>query len=153
VVLATSDDLVNIEAGLAVRDLLGTRWAQVPVLLRVFDRRLAGTVASGFGFRHVRSPAALAAPWFVGAALGLDVLATFYVEDVPLLVARFEVGAGSALDGRSMRDAAGAVRVVSLVRADGSAVHSPRRGAHFATGDTAYVIGPYEELIRLLRAT
>jgi Trk K+ transport system NAD-binding subunit len=152
VVLATSDDLVNIETGLAVRDLLGTAWERVPVVLRLFDRRLAGTVASGFGFRHVRSPAALAAPWFVGAALGLDVLATFYVEAEPLLVARFAVSPGSALAGRTMREVAAAVRVVSLLRADGSSEHSPRRGSQFAAGDTAYVIGPYEALISLLRA-
>ncbi len=55
-------------------------------MLRLFDRRLAGTVENSFDFRYVRSPAALAAPWFVGAALGFDVLDTFYVGDQPLLL-------------------------------------------------------------------
>ena len=76
----TSDDLVNIETGLAVRNGLGDRWGEIPVVLRIFDTGLGETVESAFGFDHVRSTAALAAPWFVGAALGLDVLETFYVE-------------------------------------------------------------------------
>lgn len=88
VAVLTGDDLVDVETGLVVRDQLGTRWAEVPVVLRVFDRELATTVEDGFGFRHVRSTAALAAPWFVGAALGLDVLATFSVDRTPFLVGR-----------------------------------------------------------------
>ena len=41
-----------------------------------------------FKFHHVWSTSALAAPWFVGAVLGLEVLATFYVRNQPFLVAR-----------------------------------------------------------------
>ena len=50
-----------------------------PVVLRVFDRELGGRLEQSFGFRHVWSTAAIAAPWFVGAALGLEVLSSFYV--------------------------------------------------------------------------
>ena len=91
VAVLTSDDLANLETGLAVRDQLGTRWEATPVVLRMFDPQLARSVRHNFGFRNVRSTAALAAPWFVGAALGLDVLSTFYVGDEPLLVARLTV--------------------------------------------------------------
>ncbi|CAN5391728.1 potassium channel protein [soil metagenome] len=150
VAVMTSDDLANIETGLAVRDLLTERWSNVPVVLRLFDRRLAQTVEASFDFRFVRSPAALAAPWFVGAALGLDILSTFYVGDQPLLVARLDVPAHSALDGLAMRDLSRRIRVVSLVRADRGAEHPPRRDTRFAPGDVAYVIGPYEEMLLLL---
>lgn len=71
--------------GLAVRDLPGERWWDVPVVLRIFDRRLAGTVSGSFDFRNVRSPSALAAPHFVGAALGIDVLQTLYVGGLPMV--------------------------------------------------------------------
>ncbi len=70
VAILTSADLTNIETGLAVRESLGDRWDEVPVVLRVFDRDLARMMERNFGFRHVRSTSALAAPWFVGAALG-----------------------------------------------------------------------------------
>ena len=86
VAVLTSDDLVNVETGLAVRDQLGERWPGVPVVLRVFDRELGVTIREGFDFRYVRSTEALVAPWFVGAALGLDVLGTFHVDQDAFLV-------------------------------------------------------------------
>lgn len=150
VAVLTSDDLTNIETGLAVRDLLGDRWTDVPVVLRLFDRRLADTVAGSFDFRNVRSPAALAAPWFVGAALGLDVLDTSYVGDQLLLVARLRVGAGGGLEGLAMRELSARLLVLALERADAT-VHRPRRDTRFLAGDVAYLVGPYEELLRLLR--
>ena len=55
VAILTSDDLTNIETALAVRDRLAERWAQVPVVLRVFDRQLGHRLEQSFGFRHVWS--------------------------------------------------------------------------------------------------
>ena len=70
VAVLTSADLTNIETGLAVRESLGERWDEVPVVLRVFDRELAHMMEQSFGFQHVRSTSALAAPWFVGRGQG-----------------------------------------------------------------------------------
>jgi Trk K+ transport system NAD-binding subunit len=153
VAVVTSDDLANLETGLAVRDQLGARWRDTPVVLRMFDPQLARTVRGNFGFNFVRSTAALAAPWFVGAALGLDVLNTFYVGDEPLLVARLTVTPGGGLNGLAMRDLAARIRVLAISRAaDGGYLeHPPRRGTRFRAGDQAYLIGPYEELLAVLR--
>ena len=93
VAVLTSSDLANIETGLAVDELLGDRRDEVPVVLRVFDHQLAHTLQASFGFRNVRSTSDLAAPWFIGAALGLDVLNTFYVDQQPFLVGRLTVAA------------------------------------------------------------
>jgi len=153
VAVLTSDDLTNIETGLAVRDYLGERWASVPVVLRVFDRELARTVEHHFDFRHVRSTSALAAPRFVGAALGLDILGSFTVGHQPFLVGRLTVAPGRGLDGLAMRHLPARTRVVALSRAaDGGRLeHPPRRDTRFAPGDQAYLLGPYEELLRVLR--
>ena len=153
VAVLTSDDLANLETGLAVRDQLGPRFATTPVVLRIFDPRLARSVRVHFGFEFVRSTAALAAPWFVGAALGLEVLSTFYAGAEPLLVARFTVTSDGGLAGLAMRDLAARTRVLALSRTsdDGSLEYPPRRGTRFRAGDRAYVIGPYEELLAVLR--
>ena len=154
VAVLTSDDLVNLETGLAVRDQLGARWAQVPVVLRLFDEQLGQTVERSFGFGSVRSTAALAAPWFVGAALGLDVLGTFYVGHQPMLVGRLTVAPGGGLDGLAMGALSARTRVVAIGRADGGVAgleYPPRRGTRFRAGDQAYLIGPYEELLQVLR--
>ena len=153
VAVLTSDDLANLETGLAVRDQLGARWDRTPVVLRMFDPQLARSVRHNFGFRNVRSTAALAAPWFVGAALGLDVLNTFYVGDEPLLVARLKVTRGGGLDGLAMRDLGARTRILAISRTfdQGYLEHPPRRGTRLRAGDEAYLIGPYEELLAVLR--
>jgi Trk K+ transport system NAD-binding subunit len=153
VAVLTSADLTNIETGLAIRESLGDRWEDVPVVLRVFDRDLARMMEQSFGFRHVRSTSALAAPWFVGAALGLHVLSTFYVDQQPFLVGRVLVAPEGGLQGLAMADLGARTRVIALSRAaeGGQLEHPPRRGTRFAGGDEAYLLGPYEELLRVLR--
>ena len=152
VAVMTSDDLTNIETGLVVRDHLGARWADVPVVLRLFDRTLGRTIERDFGFRHVRSTAALAAPWFVAAALGLDVLSTFYVAHQPFLVGRLRVAAGGGLDGLPMSQLSARTRVVAIRRRqDGGLEYPPRRDTRFSADDVAYFVGPYEELLQVLR--
>jgi Trk K+ transport system NAD-binding subunit len=155
VALLTSDDLVNIETGLAVRDQLGDRWADTPVVVRVFDRALGDTLQDTLGFAHVRSTAALAAPWFVGAALGLDVVATFSLSTLPFVLGRIRVEPGGVLDGLAMGELAARTRVVAIHRAavDGPRAleYPPRRGTRFAAGDDAYLMGPHEEMLGVLR--
>ena len=153
VAILTSADLTNIETGLAVRESLGDRWDVVPVVLRVFDRDLARMMERSFGFHHVRSTSALAAPWFVGAALGLDVIETFFVDQQPFLVGRLTIASGGGLQGLAMQDLSTRTRVVALRRASATAVleHPPRRGTRFEGGDQAYLLGPYDEILDVLR--
>jgi Trk K+ transport system NAD-binding subunit len=153
VAVLTSDDLANLETGLAVRDQLGDRWENTPVVLRIFDPQLAHSVKETFGFRDVRSTAALAAPWFVGAALGLDVLSTFYAGDEPLLMARLTITPGGGLHGLRMHELAARTRVLAIRRAADRGVleHPPRRHTRFRPADEAYLIGPYDELLTVLR--
>ncbi len=153
VAVLTSADLTNIETGLAIRESLGPRWDEVPVVLRVFDRDLARLMEQSFGFRHVRSTSSLAAPWFVGAALGLDVLSTFYVDRQPFLVGRLTIAPQGGLQGLAMSDLSARTRVIALHRSGegGRLEHPPRRGTRFGGGDEAYLLGPYEELLAVLR--
>ena len=151
VAILTSEDLTNIETGLAVRESLGERWEQVPVVVRVFDRDLARMMERNFDFRHVRSTSALAAPWFVGAALGLGVLETFYVDQQPFLVGRLSVAPSGGLEGLAMQDLSLRTRVIALRHADGDLEHPPRRGTRFRGGDEAFLVGPYDELLGVLR--
>jgi len=153
VAVVTSDDLANLETGLAVRDQLRERWLSTPVVLRMFDPQLAHSVRETFGFKNVRSTAALAAPWFVGAALGLDVLSTFYAGDEPLLVARLTVTPGGGLHGLRMDELTGSTRVLALRRAADreTLYHPPRRSTRFEPDDEAYLIGLYDELLTVLR--
>jgi Trk K+ transport system NAD-binding subunit len=155
VAILTSNDMVNIETAIAVRDLFGNRWdaeTGVPVVTRVFDRALGRTIARRFGFQNVQSTEELTAPWFVGAALGLDVLGSFSVAGQTFMVSRLTVEPGSPLAGLAMNELSANTRVVALTRAaSGVMEHPPRRGTQFAAGDLAYLVGPYAELLEVLR--
>jgi Trk K+ transport system NAD-binding subunit len=149
----TSDDMTNIETGLAIRDGLGDRWKDVPVILRVFDRSLGHRLEDSFDFRHVWSTSAIAAPWFVGAAIGMGVLTTFYLGRQPFLVAGLTIREGGGLAGLEMASLGANVRVIAISRAEGGGglEHPPRRDTRFGAGDRAFLAGPYEELMRVLR--
>jgi hypothetical protein len=106
------------------------------------------------------------------------VLFTFYVGNHPFLLARLRVSAGGGLDGLAMRELPGTVRVVAIRRAAGASAasvgagtggasststagaqagaasaleHPPRRDTRLSRDDDAYLVGPYAELLQILR--
>jgi Trk K+ transport system NAD-binding subunit len=80
-------------------------------------------------------------------------VSTFYVGTVPLVVGRLRVTPGGGLAGLAMRELSALLRVVALRRADAPArlEHPPRRDTRFRAGDEAWLVGPYEELLAVLR--
>jgi Trk K+ transport system NAD-binding subunit len=72
VAVLTRDDMINIETGIVLAEMLGprvmpkvNRRAEVAMVLRVYDRALGLAVAQRFAFENVRSTVALAAPWVI----------------------------------------------------------------------------------------
>lgn len=158
VAVLTQDDMVNIEIGIMLREMLGpgvmpevNRWEDVPLVLRVYDRVLGAAVAQRFGFENVRSAVELAAPWFLGAAMGLEVLGTFSVGQRYFMVGGMHVAAGSELDGLRMFELSTQTRVIAITRQDAPVQLRPRRDARLRGGDTVYLVGPYRELLATLR--
>jgi Trk K+ transport system NAD-binding subunit len=158
VAVLTRDDMVNIETGIVLREMLasqetatGKRWTDVPLVLRVYDHDLGSAVAQRFGFENVRSTVELAAPWFIGAAMGLQVLGTFSVGNRSFLVGGMHVQAGSELDGMQMFEVSTQTRVIAITREDAPVQLHPRRDARLSAGDTVYLVGPYRELLATLR--
>ena len=157
VAVLTQDDMVNIETGIVLRERLGARWMRsaddpgVPVVLRVYDRTLGTAVAHRFGFENVRSTVELAAPWFIGTAMGLQVLGTFSVGQQSFMVGGVEVEPGSELDGLRMAEMSTQTRVIAIAQGPGGVALHPRRDNRLAAGDTAYLVGPHRELLDTLR--
>ncbi|BBZ42973.1 NAD-binding protein [Mycobacterium parmense] len=157
VAVLTQDDMVNIETGIVLREMLGPRVMpdvvrpDVPLVLRVYDRELGAAVAQRFGFENVRSTVELAAPWFIGAAMGLQVLGTFSVGQRSFMVGGMHVAPGSELDGLKMFELSTQTRVIAITRHDAPVELHPRRDAWLRGGDTVYLVGPYRELLATLR--
>lgn len=157
VAVLTQDDMVNVEIGIVLKEILGERWKRrgnrpgVPVVLRVYDRKLGAAVAHRFGFGNVRSTVELATPWFIGAAMGLRVLGTFSVGQRSFMVGGVQVERRSELDGLRMREMSTRTRVIAIARGNGEFTLHPRRDTRLNAGDTAYLVGPYRELLATLR--
>ena len=157
VAVLTRDDIINIETGIVLSEMLGKKtatrehWTDIPLVLRVYDRALGFAVAQRFGFENVRSTVELAAPWFIGAAIGLQVLGTFSVGQNSFVVGGMQVAAGSELDGLRMFEMSNQARVIAIVTSNGLVKLHPRRDARLHADDTVYLVGPYRELIDTLR--
>ncbi len=150
VAVVMNDDMKNIEAGIVLLEILGPD-TKVPIVMRVQGRALGSAVSQRFGFENVRSIVDLAAPWFIGAAMGLQVLGTFWVGQRSFMVGAMLVAEGSELDGLRMEQMSTQTRVIAITRPEGLVSLRPRRDSRLTAGDTVYIIGPYRELIATLR--
>lgn len=154
VAVLTEDDMVNIETGLVLREMTDSpdeSGPRMPVVLRIYDRALGTAVGHRLDFNHVRSTVDLATPWFIGAAMGLDVLGTFSVGQRSFMVGGVLVQPGSELDGMQIADLSTQTRVIAVERDGAAAELHPRQTSRLGAGDTAYLVGPYHELLDTLR--
>jgi Trk K+ transport system NAD-binding subunit len=150
VAVLTSDDLVNIDTGLAVRDAVGDH--PIPIVRRLFGRGLAREVGDHLDAGIPRSIAELSAPWFVGAALGLEVLGTFYVGAAPFMAAGLTATPGGRLDGIRMQELGDRMRVVAIQRAGRTDLeYPPRRDTVLYADDRAFLVGHHEVLFDVLQ--
>lgn len=140
VILATNDDLANLEIAMDVREL----HKDVPIVMRLFDQRLAQKVKATLGIQVSVSTSRLAAPLFASAALDPSVVGTHRVGDTVLVVLEVEVHAPSVLRGRRIAELAGlGLTVVAVRPRDAEAWElPPDPGRMCAQGDALQVLVP-----------
>ncbi|MDW8067518.1 MAG: NAD-binding protein [Anaerolineae bacterium] len=116
IVVATEDDLTNLDIALVARRLN----PNIQVVLRMFDLELAERVREGFGFQATFSTSALAAPALAAAATRAAVEHSFYLNGVLLNISRLTVNPGSALVGRRVGEVEQELDLSILLIADSS---------------------------------
>ncbi|MGI9162811.1 MAG: NAD-binding protein [Mycobacterium sp.] len=155
IAVLTDHDMINIETGIVLREILGPDQSphgqRIPIVMRIFDRSLGDAVGHRLGFQYVRSTVDLATPWFIGAAMGLEVLGTFSVGQRSFMVGGVRVQPGSELDGVQMFELSTHTRVIAMERSGEPEMLHPHRDVRLQAGDTAYLVGPYHELLDTLR--
>jgi uncharacterized protein with PhoU and TrkA domain len=82
--------------------------------------------------------------------MGLQVLGTFSVGQHSFMVGGVLVEADSELDGLRMVELSTQTRVIAIARDGAPLKLHPRRDTQLAAGDTAYLVGPYRELLEML---
>jgi Trk K+ transport system NAD-binding subunit len=113
----TDDDVVNLEVVLTARELN----PNARLVARLFDQNLAQRAQRQLGIHACHSVSALAAPTFVGAALGEDVISTIEHDDQLWLLAELRVRQGSPLDGMATEglESSGTIRVLAVRDGEG----------------------------------
>jgi Trk K+ transport system NAD-binding subunit len=89
------DDLENLGAAIAAHTIA----EDVPIVLSAIDGTMAELLESRMKVRRVFSPAAIAAPMFVAAALGAQAIDSMRLGEEQVPIFRFTVEPGSPLDG------------------------------------------------------
>lgn len=98
IILATDDDLANLETAMDARKLNG----EVRVVLRLFDQNLADKVRDGFAIDLAMSQSALSAPTFASCAVAPSTINSVIVEGEMLAMQRWLVRGGGPLDGKTV---------------------------------------------------
>jgi Trk K+ transport system NAD-binding subunit len=143
VIIATNDDIANLEVALDSRRMN----PKAKILMRMFDQQIADKVKDAFAIDLAFSSAALAAPLVAAMSHpGPRVLASYPIGGVPHTSAELEVARGSPIEGRSVAEVerAYAARVLSWRGAP------PAASQVLAAGDTVVVHAPSEKMAALI---
>ncbi|MCB9845369.1 MAG: potassium channel protein [Phycisphaeraceae bacterium] len=151
VVLATTDDLANLEMALDARK----QNPKIRVVLRMFDQNMADKVRDGFNIHLAMSQAAISAPSFAMAALEPSIVGSAVVGERLIVMVRWVVREGGPLCGKTVGEVNRemGVGVLELARAESEARLLPSGEVGLEAGDRLIVQGEYETVTKLRGVT
>lgn len=136
IILATNDDLANLEIALDARRLA----PNVRVVMRMFDQNMADKIREGFNIPMAMSQSAMSAPAFATAAIGAEIENSFAVGDQLVVMQRWKIDAAGGLAGRTIG------QIIST-RGVGVVEHRPRGGAAKLFPPVETKVEPGDELL------
>jgi voltage-gated potassium channel len=145
VILASSDDLTNIDAGLTARDLNPS----ARIVVRLFDESLARKISGAFAMPTI-STALVAAPAFIAAATGRKIYQPLQLAGERVHLTDLTIHPAGTLVGLTVGgiQAEHQVNIVMHHGPDGVQVN-PAHNVPITPGDTVLVIAPVDRLIAL----
>lgn len=145
IILATSNDLANLDVALTARDVN----PQIKVVVRLFDDTLADKFAGAFAMPAI-STAKVAAPAFIAAATGRRIYQEFELAGKPVHLTDIRISAAGSLAGRSVGQvqAEHGVNILMHSGPNGVAIN-PGHDDGLAAGDTILVMAPNVLLVKL----
>ena len=147
VILATNDDLANLEVSLDARRFN----PQIRVVLRMFDQNMADKIRDGFNIHIAMSQSAISAPGFALAALDPALTHSYMLDDQLIVTRRTAVAAGGPLAGMTVGEvlAKHGFAVVRHCPSGERAALFPKPDVRLNVGDEVMVQGPFDGLARI----
>ena len=143
IILATDDDMANLEAALDARK----QNPRVRVVLRMFDQNMADKVREGFNIHLAMSPSALSAPTFATSAIAPATVSSVVLDGQVVSMQRWLVRTDGPLCGRTILDVMAEERL-SVVEHVRGASHTicPMPDTTLEPGDGLMLQGPIKRL-------
>jgi len=146
IIVATDDDLANLEISLDARRLR----PGIRVVLRMFDQTMADKIAEGFDIHLAISTAAIAAPNFAMASIDPTIVSSFVLDGRLIVMLRWTVHEGGPLHGKTVGELQEQLGFgVAQHTRQGQHCLFPGGATQLTDGDEILVQGPYEELVEL----
>lgn len=150
VVVATSDDMMNMQIAVRARALN----PNIRAIVRLFDDDFAREMRDAFGITAAYSASALAAPAFAAAAARLDAVQSVTLNGRTLTLSRFTLSAKSPLVGRSVSAVEHRYDVsLVMLKRGGSADLHPHNDLKLLAGDEITVFADTMTLHKLNNLT
>jgi voltage-gated potassium channel len=156
-VVCTSEDYVNLETIMAVRDMK----PDIRIVARIWDSRFSRQIQQFMGVNVVLSASDLAAPVFAASAVGLEITQTINVHGREYSMIRLVVAPGSLMDGHTVGTlqtkydidvVLHAPAVVELEgRTNGMVDVHPSRELMVRGGDTIVIFASHDRVIELVQ--
>lgn len=145
IILATSNDLANLDAALTARDLN----PKIRVVLRLFDDTLADKFKDAFSMPAI-STARVAAPAFIAAATGRKVYQEFELSGKPVHLTDLPVLPKGGLVGRNVGEIQTQYQVNIVMHSGPQGVNlNPSHEVTLAPNDSLLVIASLDRLLEL----
>jgi Trk K+ transport system NAD-binding subunit len=146
-IVATNDDLVNLEVALDARK----KRSDIRVVMRMFDQNMADKVHAGFGIRAVLSTTGLAATTFAAAAIVENVLSTTVLSNQLLVTLKTPIATTDPWCEKRISEVTAKHRLVvlGLTRGNRPMELFPATDTTLLAGDELVVQGLYDELLAL----
>lgn len=139
IIIATNDDLANLEIAMDVREISAT----IPIVLRLFDQRLADKVGNVIGIEMSVSTSKLAAPLFASCALDKRVVGTHRLGTTLLVVLELHPTPASPIVGKTLHSLSDQHHVTFVAVQDGAGWHpNPAPDWTVAAGTSIQVMLP-----------
>ncbi len=148
IILATTDDLANLEVALDARHYN----PGIRVVLRMFDQNMADKIREGFGIHLAVSQSALSAPSFAVKAIEPDIISSMIIGDELVVTRRWTVAAADGIHGSTVASFMKRFGCTIVERGAGaSAQLFPPPETPLRSGDRLLVQGTYERVLELCR--
>lgn len=121
IIICTNDDLANLEIALDAKRLA----PDIAVVMRIYDGQLADRMRRDIDARAILNSAELAAPAFVAAALGDEVLRAFDVQGSFINIISLDVSDEATGAGGTLGDLASRLDVTPVALSRAETEHSP----------------------------